>query len=189
MVTINQNWVTAKFFVATDVYFYTTDNRPLAELLKNEAAIADTLNEVLDSNEEIATFIIESPSVETSVGGFFRSKIGGTIDRITVSAGLAGASGSFLVDVNINGVTCFTNQANRPSLAFDDANSEATVTGAPIEVDNVPALGLISVDIDAIQTGTPRWLRIDVFIKKTITVREADDYQAQGDPLTITYVP
>lgn len=189
MVTINQNWVTAKFFVATDVYFYTTDNRPLAELLKNEAAIADTLNDVLASNEEIATFIIESPSVETKVGGIFRSETGGIIDRVTVSAGLAGASDSFLVDVNIDNVTCFTNQANRPALAFDDVDGEATVTGAPIQVSAVPAGGLVSVDIDAIQTGSPRWLRIDVFIRKTITEREADDYEAQGDPLTITYVP
>jgi len=59
--------------------------------------------------------------------------------------------GPTLVDVNKNGTTIYTSQANRPSLAWDDANGWA-ISGAP-DVTTFVAGDIITIDIDQIATG------------------------------------
>lgn len=190
MSLIKRDYVDAKLFAATDVYYFEIDNRPLWEMLKNEAACADELEDILDSYEEVFTAIVESPSIETAVGGRFQCLLGGTVSRVVVSHGAPAAADSYVVDVNINGTTCFTTQGNRPSLAFDDGDGVTAVVEGVIENKTVPANGILTVDIDAVQTGgSPRWLRVDVFIRKNITRRDADDYVVSGDPAEVTYAP
>lgn len=190
MATVKRDYVSAKLFADSDVYYFEIDNRPLYEMITNDAACADELEDILDSYEEIATFFVENPSVETSICGVFRSELGGTVTRVTISHGAPGAADSYVADVNIDGTTCFTTPANRPSLAFDDATGETTVAGVTIENNTVPAGGLITVDIDAVQTGgSPRWFRVDVYIQKDITRRDASDYIILGDPPAAVYSP
>ena len=56
-----------------------------------------------------------------------------------------------IVDVNKNGVTIFSNQANRPTIAAatttDDANA--------IDLPNVAAGQYLTVDIDQVGSTTP----------------------------------
>lgn len=62
-----------------------------------------------------------------------------------------GTENSTIVDINKNGVTIFATQANRPTLAYNDANGWA-VSGLP-EVTSFALGDLITIDIDAIATG------------------------------------
>jgi len=182
-VTVNKSHTGLRLFLSNDVYFYAVDNRPLWYLGINDVAISDVLNDVILKNEEIATFLIENPTVETKAGGVFKSKHGGVITRVVVSNSSPGSSGSTVVDVNIGGTTVFTEQAHRPVLAFDDADGVTEVDS--IDSPAVAANGLISIDIDQLQTGTVRWLRVDVFIRRNIIVREADDYEIQSNEIVL----
>ncbi len=178
-----------KFFESTDVYRYDVDNRPLEQMIFGQHAINDEFEDVKSKFEECATFFMETPATGTSICGKFVSKDGGVIDRVVVSHGTAGASGKHLVDVNINGTTAFTTQANRPLLDFDDADGVSEVSGATIENNTVAAGDIISVDLDEVQTGSPVWVRIDVFIVKTVISRDVADYILSGSPLAVTYAP
>jgi hypothetical protein len=61
-----------------------------------------------------------------------------------------GTADSTVVDVNKNGVTIYTTQANRPTLAFDDADGWAS--SVP-DILTFAAGDVITLDIDAIATG------------------------------------
>jgi hypothetical protein len=61
-----------------------------------------------------------------------------------------GSASSTIVDVNLNGTTIFTTQANRPELAFDDIDGWA-VSGIPEFLDIVEG-DILSFDIDQIGT-------------------------------------
>lgn len=61
-----------------------------------------------------------------------------------------GTAGSTIVDINKNGTTIFTTQANRPTLAFDDANGWAV---AIPDVLVCVAGDVFALDIDQIATG------------------------------------
>lgn len=89
-------------------------------------------------------------------------------DRIlrSVRAGLGVAytTGSTIVDININGATIFSNQANRPTIAANATNSGRVTTG----VDGIvwAAGAYISVDIDAIGSagaGADLIVQIDTY--------------------------
>jgi hypothetical protein len=61
-----------------------------------------------------------------------------------------GAASSTVVDVNKNGVTIYTTQANRPTLAWDDANGWAS--SVP-DILIFAAGDVITLDIDQVATG------------------------------------
>lgn len=192
MITINKNLTTAKLFIGTDKYYHTVDNRPLWEILKNIAAIADTVNEIAAISWDVFSVTIESPSVETNVGGRYKFLLNldgssGLVYAVSLSNGTAGSSGSTVVDVNINGTTCFTEQANRPVLAFNDADGVVVVENAQIENDVLEVGDVVTVDIDTLQAGTPRFVRVDVYVLKIVKSRPADDYAITGNPLEVTY--
>ena len=77
-----------------------------------------------------------------------------TINFWYIMAMELGTASSTIVDVNKNGTTIFTTQANRPTLAFNDGNGWA-VSGTPDFVDFVEG-DIISIDIDQIATGAGR---------------------------------
>lgn len=90
-----------------------------------------------------------------------------------------GTANSTIIDMNINGVTAFTTQANRPSLAFNAALDYA-ISGTPNIVDLVPG-DIITFDIDAIATGSAN-----------LTIRryeEIVDLVFSGDEIISTLVP
>ena len=61
-----------------------------------------------------------------------------------------GSASSTIIDINKNGTTIFTTQANRPTLAYDDADDVAS--GTP-DVTSYEAGDVITVDIDQVATG------------------------------------
>lgn len=75
----------------------------------------------------------------------------GVISKVYIYAETVGTAGNTIVDVNKNAVTIFTTQANRPTLAWNDADHLA-VSGTP-DVTAFIEGDLISVDIDSVATG------------------------------------
>lgn len=73
-----------------------------------------------------------------------------TLELVYIYCVDPGSASSTIVDVNLNGTTIFTTQANRPELAFDDANGWA-VSGTPELLDVVEG-DVLSFDIDQIGT-------------------------------------
>lgn len=73
------------------------------------------------------------------------------IASVRASVGTAPTGSPIVVDVNIDGTTIYTNQANRPSIASGDL----TDLGGTPDVVTVPAGGYITADVDAIGSGTP----------------------------------
>lgn len=70
-----------------------------------------------------------------------------TILSVRASAGTAPTGASIIVDVNKNGTTIFTTQANRPTIAAS-ANTSGKVTN--MDVTTVAAGDYITVDIDQV---------------------------------------
>jgi phage-related tail fiber protein len=82
-----------------------------------------------------------------------------TITRVTLWRRTAGSGGSTTVDVNKNGTTIFTTQANRPSvLNTDGANAIAVRTN--MDVTGVAQNDRIEVDVDTAETGSARDLSV-----------------------------
>lgn len=63
----------------------------------------------------------------------------------------AGSTGTTTVDVNKNGTTIFTTQANRPSVASTDGDN-ATDSAVP-DVMSFAAGDIITIDIDTVETS------------------------------------
>lgn len=95
----------------------------------------------------------QSVGVLTAAAGkaFVVAPYGGTIKKISARVGTTSAGSSIIVDINKNGTTIFTTQANRPTIAA--AAVVATLAGTP-EVLTFAAGDLLSLDIDQIGSGT-----------------------------------
>ena len=95
----------------------------------------------------------QSVGVLTAAAGkaFAVAPYGGTIKKIAARVGTTSAGSSIIVDINKNGTTIFTTQANRPTIAA--AAVVATLAGQP-EVLTFAAGDLLSVDIDQIGSST-----------------------------------
>ena len=68
-----------------------------------------------------------------------------------------GGDGSTIVDVNINGTSIFTTQANRPELAYDDADKVAK-SGIP-DLTAVEELDVLTIDFDQVATDA-YWITV-----------------------------
>lgn len=73
-----------------------------------------------------------------------------TIDHVRISVGSAPTGASIKVDVNLNGVTVFTTQANRPEIAIGGF----TDTSIP-DVTALVAGDYLTVDIDQVGSTYP----------------------------------
>lgn len=80
------------------------------------------------------------------------------INRVHVAAGGAGGgAGSTTIDINLNGTTIYTTQANRPTIAtastgaFTDSLPEVSTVTEQVAGSGV---GVISYDVDAIPATT-----------------------------------
>jgi hypothetical protein len=155
-----------KLFEGTDPYHFATDNRPLRELQTNILALNDQVEDIEESDCEVATFIFESPSVEAFGGRYIVRENAGEIVRVVLSLSTAGTSGNLTADVDIEGTTVFTTPANRPSFAYDAGTQWTERTGGQLENKGVLAGDEITVEIIEAPGGTPRWARLDVYIRK-----------------------
>lgn len=99
--------------------------------------------------QDYVTFTFSKSGTLTTGAGTFRqyNDTGRTltITSIRASVGTAPTGASVLVDVNLNGTTLFTTQANRPTIAV----STNTATGTPA-VTAWPTGGYLTVDVDQI---------------------------------------
>lgn len=101
--------------------------------------------------------------------GAFVAQGEGAIQAVYIRCDDPGTAGSTIVDVHKNGTTIFTTQANRPTLAYDDADGVAK-SGDP-EVTVLAENDVLTVDIDQAATGAENltvvvvieWLAINEF--------------------------
>ncbi len=73
-----------------------------------------------------------------------------TVTRVRASASQAPVGASIIVDVNLNGTTIFTTQANRPTIAAGD-NTDTSIP----DVTSVVAGDYLTIDIDQVGSTTP----------------------------------
>jgi hypothetical protein len=74
-----------------------------------------------------------------------------TIDKVYVYVQTAPVGAAIIVDVNKNGTTIFTTQANRPQIA---AGANADESGTP-DVTSLAKNDRVDVDIDQVGSTTP----------------------------------
>lgn len=84
-----------------------------------------------------------------------------TIDDVTMHRETAGVSGSTTIDVNIDGTTIYTTQANRPTVAYTEGDDAVDQGGTP-DVTSWPSNSYVTFDIDAIEGGGRANLRVVV---------------------------
>lgn len=89
----------------------------------------------------------------TDVDGRIYIRQAATILGVSLHRITAGSGSSTIVDLNINGTTAFTTQANRPTVTAASGNS-ASSTAVP-DVTGVAAGQYLSMDIDQVETGLP----------------------------------
>jgi hypothetical protein len=75
-----------------------------------------------------------------------------TITSVRSSVGVAPTGSSVVVDINVNGTTVFTNQANRPTIA---ANASTSGKVTAIDVATIGVGDYLTVDVDQVGSATP----------------------------------
>ena len=74
-----------------------------------------------------------------------------TFEQVRASVGEAPTGQSILVDVNINGVSIYTTQSNRPTIL----DGELTALGGAPDITTVQPGEYLTVDIDQVGSGAP----------------------------------
>ena len=123
----------------------------------------------LAPSEEVAAFVAGS-----------NVKIIGVYVRCRVP----GSSLSTIVDVNVDGFTIFTDQANRPELPFDGATDVAQ-SGEQDAV-SVSAGSVVTVDIDQVAADAED-LSVTIVLQKKITGGATVDLTDQIDGVTSSF--
>lgn len=90
-------------------------------------------------------------AVCAAAGGAFIVTKTMSISAVYIYAEDKGSSGSTIVDVNINGTTAFTTQANRPTLAYD--SEDDVIKSATPNVTALTENDVVTIDIDQAATG------------------------------------
>ena len=93
-----------------------------------------------------------------------------TITHVTMYRKTAGSAGSTIVDLNagasgIAGTTLYSTQANRPTITQADGSYKAITATLP-DIVTISGGYYISMDIDAIESGTPRDLSVGVWLRR-----------------------
>jgi hypothetical protein len=115
-------------------------------------------------------------SVATDQNGVWIAPRSAMIQYVYIYCRTPGSAGSTIVDVNKNGTSIFaTTQANRPTLAYDDADQVAK-SGAP-DTTALVENDVLSIDIDQVGTDAED---LTVIVALQVTPTDATD---------ITYTP
>ena len=113
--------------------------------------------------ETLLTFRLLGVSVvKANVDGVAVAPFNGTIVSVNLYRRTAGSSGSTIVDVNKNGTTVFTTQANRPAVT----TAQSQATAANMDVTSVSAGDVLSVDVDQVEGGSPEDIVVSVRVRK-----------------------
>jgi hypothetical protein len=98
--------------------------------------------------------------VGTTVDGGWIVPTAMTISAVWLHRATPGTSSSSIVDLNKNGVTMYTTQANRPTIAFNDSDNKVQAT-LP-DITSVAAGDILTMDIDQIEGGIPGDLTLTI---------------------------
>jgi len=111
-----------------------------------------TVNEDVSVAKQTKDWTISGTlSVGTELGGVWIVPRSLTMEKAYIYCKNTGTADSTIVDINKNGVTIFTTQANRPTLAFDDADKKAE--SGTLDVTDIVEGDIVSIDIDQIAVG------------------------------------
>lgn len=111
--------------------------------------------------DDLRYFIDGALAAVTDVAALLSAQAA-TIDKVYLYGLTLGSSGNTIVDIHLNGTTIFTNQDNRPSLAFDSSTHRA-ISGVPDVIDL--AIGdVLTIDIDGVAVGS-RGLAVVIAMK------------------------
>ena len=106
------------------------------------------------ATRELFRFCANGPyRVKTGVDGAWILPTAITISAVWLHRITAGSASSTILDLNRNGTTLYTTQANRPTIAFGDADSKV-LCSLPDAV-ALAAGDVVTMDIDQVETGKP----------------------------------
>lgn len=100
-----------------------------------------------------------------------------TIEAVMIHCKDQGSASSTIIDINLNGTTIFTTQANRPELTYDDADGIAS--GTPDVVDLV-AGDMLTIDIDQVATDAESLSFIVAMTVNPTSIGSLDDVDLTG---------
>lgn len=103
-------------------------------------------------DEDIAVFFRTDALIVTTGVSRFKFPFPVTLINVTAAVNTAPTGADIILDVNINGVTAFTTQANRPRIL--DGTFQETVDAVP-DVTAVANDEYLTVDIDAVGAVIP----------------------------------
>jgi hypothetical protein len=106
------------------------------------------------------------PAVNSYIGAAWVPARAGTVMNVYMYRRTAGGSGSTICDVNKNGVTIFTTQANRPVITAAQGNNAVSQSGA-INVTTFSAGDYYVVQLDSRETSNPRDLSLIIEVEYT----------------------
>lgn len=119
------------------------------ELVTNPTPVLDTVRFV--GNGPISAVMV--------VDGAWIAPFACTIVKVALFRRTAGLAGSTTVDVNKNGITIFTTQANRPAVTAAGGDNQISVR-TNMDVTAVAQNDRIEVDVDTEETGDPADLSV-----------------------------
>ena len=128
---------------------------------------AVTTSKILDNNVTNQK-LEDPPKIIFKAHGYLRIKTGidpyiakknYTILNVSMFRDNSGTSGSTTIDINKNGATIFTTQANRPSIVFSSGDNQ-TVVATP-GITSISQGDIITFDIDVVEEG---YIEQQVFI-------------------------
>jgi hypothetical protein len=96
----------------------------------------------------------KASTIATATGKIrYKFPFNATIIGVSAAVGTAPTGSPIIIDINKNGTTMFTTQANRPQIDIGAFSTASEVTD--IDVDTISAGDYITVDIDQVGSSTP----------------------------------
>jgi hypothetical protein len=143
-------------------------SRPIINIIGATSVVdnggQDRVDITIGSTPRVLTFKFHAQGkvvVSTKIDGTWLAGRALTITRVTLHRETAGSSGTTIVDVNKNGVTLFTTQANRPQIAFGAGNDQINAH-TDMEVTALAQDDKVTVDVDQAEGGNPADVTVTV---------------------------
>lgn len=141
-------------------------NSTLAQIQAYQAGSWGSVGGV--SQDQVADstrFVVNGkPTIATTVDGAWIAPRAGTFTRITLYRRTAGGGGSTTVDVNKNGTTVYTTQANRPTVTAAGGNDQIDAT-TDFDVTTFAQDDRIEVDVDVVEAGNPQDISVVIEVQ------------------------
>lgn len=139
-----------------------------------------TVRGALDNAFSDPTFRVDGVLATATSASRFVVPRGGSLLHVYVVMGNTGSAGSTILDVNLNGSTIFTTQANRPEIAHDD--TDGLVVSTTPDVTELSAQDVLTLDIDQVADGASD-LHVVVSVQHGITAEGHDhpDYLTETE--------